>query len=459
MNELVVDERLISSEISLQEDSSFENMTNDSFINTIFQAATEALFHENVKEFIEYISYMPIDRLERDDIDETMISFILMCATWNKPHLVQTVFAAFDQNNPIVDVRPSFTAFFTAIDPFITIDLCRFVAKQIPEENYLFHFINLANFGNEVETQRAIERLEKTYGEQNISLYDEMMNRIADTYATKATYNRAIYDHCVEKIKQLSNNADVPIDIIFQNVLPTFSELEKIANHITAPNMSTPSILAATEMIMTDMKMKSELMQSSRDSVFQEIQEELQKMPKDEYNFFMKRYIDTVSQSTLQTNEELFKIYGPSFPQTGYSTLSENSENPCDRYGGCRMLLCQGHTPRTDIQDDEESMSRDWFTGSCCACLKKISKRHYAKRMPLPGGGWDTDCYCSWKCVKYDIAHPDIIQTLLLKYFKRKNNRFGIYDRIYHEEPVQKKTIDVAPGYFESLAGFPINRL
>lgn len=461
------------------------NLSDEQLVDLLFQTATNELYNRNVEGFLDVMEQIGINNLDAQDINETMVSFILLCFEWrdeniptdkilqisdaisqgverrnkNEITLVEAIFEVFDYKNPVVDIRPSVTTFFTISDPMLTDEIYRFVARSTLGMNYGSHIYNLMNYGMEPGTEHALQKLEIAYGSQPTRFYDTLIDKIDEIHYEKGSFNNIIYEYAVEKVRQGSKFAPIPKDIIHSDILPDNLELEKLADSILAPQLITPSVEKATNMIMDDLNTRSAVQYSDRANTFQVITSELEKLPKEEYKIFMKRYIDIISQSSLQTDETLFKIYGPSFPVEGFSMLDANGVSVCDKYGGCRMLLCEGHTPRTDIDDFEEAMYKDWFTGSCCYCLEKIKDRHLARRMPLPNGGWDTDCYCSWKCVSRDIMEPDVIQNLLVKYFRKKCRKIGIFDRVYIEKPDDEEEIEFAPGYIEKLAGFPIQNM
>lgn len=113
----------------------------------------------------------------------------------------------------------------------------------------------------------------------------------------------------------------------------------------------------------------------------------------------------------------------------------------CWKYGGHRMLTCNcfelneyedvRYSPGEDIEPD------DWFVGFCRyqACFLKISKRCYAVRIPIPGGGW-YGCYCCWEHA-YDAQYwEDPITTFVIEEFKALTDMDGIFDRIENPERV-----------------------
>jgi hypothetical protein len=126
-----------------------------------------------------------------------------------------------------------------------------------------------------------------------------------------------------------------------------------------------------------------------------------------------------VGTYALGSDVTLQRIYGPANPLLGADLTLPDDE--CGTYGGCRMLLC------TCFEEDEfEERAEDWFTGMCDGCDRAISKRWYAVRMPLAGGGW-RGCYCSVKCMR---PYADtLLETLLINTLDTQLAETGILDR------------------------------
>ena len=440
--------------VNFQEDGI---MTQEELFEVAYIGAVNEIILRSPEGLLKCISLLGVENLDIEDINETMTSFILLCFKVGAPEMVPVLFEAFDDDNSVVNTRPSATTFFTISDPTLTPEVYRFVAEATEEkDNYGTHIYNLLDYASDEGVMRAVEKLDVAYGQQPYDFYDQLLTRINKLDELKGTFNTVIFQYAAMKYAELEEYADIPQDIIRSVVLPTERSLAEYAVTVKAKPRNIPSINETTMMMVTDLDIRSAVSYNNRDEIYNEIKEELSSMSNEAYKELAKKYTDILAQTELQFHEELFRIYGPSYPVEGYSNLAENSDDSCNVYGGCRMLLCNGHTPRTDVEDIHEWEEIDWFTESCCKCKKKIRFRHLAKRMPLPGGGWDTDSYCSWECVRDDIMEPDVIQTLLTNYFEKKSLRIGIYDRTYLVQVDLDDASDLAPGYFESLAGFPL---
>lgn len=68
------------------------------------------------------------------------------------------------------------------------------------------------------------------------------------------------------------------------------------------------------------------------------------------------------------------------------------------------MLLCNCCD---NYDEDVIDLDRDWFTGHCNECFKKIRSRSHALRFPIHDGSWRS-CFCSFQCLKAYIEDlPD----------------------------------------------------
>ena len=183
--------------------------------------------------------------------------------------------------------------------------------------------------------------------------------------------------------------------------------------------------------------------------------------PRDLQTFKIRRARQTASMDTL-INSDVFNILGPVHTLIT-SRLDEN--HPCDRYGGCRMLVCDQFEirPYDSIEEQVEiydiitdydytydpnnapneklkekailrKFTGDWFTGACYYCMARIRKLENAAREPLVDGGWRR-CYCSWNCVKKKLLTEPESKERDIKYyltviFARQCKNIGIYARL-----------------------------
>ena len=144
-------------------------------------------------------------------------------------------------------------------------------------------------------------------------------------------------------------------------------------------------------------------------------------------------------------DEELFRFYGPS-NRLGLTEMDthrgEIPADPCQRWGGCRMLLCN-HLENYDPDTGEEkNLDADttgnyesvrWF-GRCNYCHRKIKSKSHAFRVPNRFGvGGFISCFCSIEHARLSVDKNDIKSLSLIDLVAERLLRIGIYDRDWEE--------------------------
>lgn len=80
--------------------------------------------------------------------------------------------------------------------------------------------------------------------------------------------------------------------------------------------------------------------------------------------------------------EKLYRMYGPTNPiRNNHISSSQNLTCSSSPNGICHMMTCECH-------------EKNWFTGFCLECNKKIQKKENAWRLGKYEGGF-IGCYCS----------------------------------------------------------------
>jgi hypothetical protein len=161
--------------------------------------------------------------------------------------------------------------------------------------------------------------------------------------------------------------------------------------------------------------------------------------------------VDPEEVKRIQTNRDVFRVYGPVNPylDTDFSNLRNEETGELDVnliFGGARMFtdMALEYDPETGVPLD------DWFTGYCLQCSKRIRAYHHAVREPVLQGGW-RGCYCNWDCVRdsirpvteqdTDTYNMYVLQMALIKEMENAINDIGIQDRDY-EEPEEGQDVN-----------------
>lgn len=119
----------------------------------------------------------------------------------------------------------------------------------------------------------------------------------------------------------------------------------------------------------------------------------------------------------IRKDLDVFRAYGPlnTRQYNDYSNLKDSEGFPDKNkiYGGERMFT-----------------EKNWFTGNCMVCLKRIRSYHHAVRRPYLKGDW-YGCFCSFACVRETI--DDEILLGVLDLIESDVNEYGIQEREYEE--------------------------
>jgi len=182
------------------------------------------------------------------------------------------------------------------------------------------------------------------------------------------------------------------------------------------------------------------------------IREKLEKLTLKQREEYMSSFLSQDMMDKMYENEILFQILGPVNPLVNgdFSQM----KHVCFKYGGCRMFFCNCFESEILAQDQETDSTSyypnipQWFTGKCQKCKRKINKRCYSVRRPLPQGGW-RGTYCSWNCIHLS---GDVDDELSINYSDMVEKRMyvsGITDRIEPdvEELLKQAREDDPEGY------------
>ena len=133
---------------------------------------------------------------------------------------------------------------------------------------------------------------------------------------------------------------------------------------------------------------------------------------------------------------EFHRLFGPSHNNVRRGAYSYDATHICERYGGCRMLLCNCVEGIDEELQGEELEDADWFKGRCDVCGIGIKSRRFAVRRARKCGGW-SGCYCSFGCVK-NMSNMDRMDKEIQDeiYYSLQTNL--IYEKIDTLNEIQK---------------------
>jgi hypothetical protein len=374
-------------------------------IESVLDAACDALLANEPQKYLELIASLGINNLDLETVYETLVSFVLLAYSNSVP--VDIIFQAFDVDNPVSETEPTLTSFYTLVHPGLTPDVLIYVAMNTASCDYGFHLYNLIHYKDEHATRQALRQLDIAYGEQDEEIYDAVLDRMDYVTSKELDYNTALGDFCRGRLADLREIAPIPDYILAYDQPIIIGEDAKATTKI-------PTIAELAELtgLSTDY---------------------LSTVP--DVGIQGARIVQQIREIDHEADLELFRKFGPSHMLIDNLALDSASSDLCQLYGGCRMLLCTGHSDPDDVLNP--TIEDDWFTGICAwpECTKpRIAARHFAVRMAFNTGGWDSECYCSWEHVLLDILPEDGLTREFNTFMAGQCHKYGIYDRVDEEE-------------------------
>lgn len=139
----------------------------------------------------------------------------------------------------------------------------------------------------------------------------------------------------------------------------------------------------------------------------------------------VQNYLSTISGDIVEEGDDArVRVFGPQNRFVG-----KHCPYNLDALGPCRMLNCYCRGGG-DVVEDVES-DKEWFTGMCDVCHRKIHDKSWAVRYPYKDGGWD-GVYCSFKCLEsaeYFEGDENLDQYVRMENLRDSLLRVGIMDR------------------------------
>lgn len=404
-------------------------------IDTIKKIINKKVLTDNDLGDYELLLNEVLDTIDMDDdlMDFILVDLLTIAYVSELKTIVKMTIDIFEKNNINAGTRPVLTQFFradnsnfTSFTPDQKISMYRFIASVMKSRTVAELLLTLANFPSDPRTLSAFEMIENCYVTQPVELYQSILIDIGNG----GKKNHLIFDCIKTKIDEISEYAPIP------KLIPsdkTDIELKDYADSIK-PEIDTDINLTWGElatMMMLDQQFEPVQIHTTLSERYINLVKSFNLLDEKDYKTLVIDYLSTKASLMLGNNREIIKIYGPSNPRidsrnSSFSYLNSN----CSLYGGCHMLLCEGHEPRIEVTDVLENNSTpDWFTGNCNYCQRKIRERHMAVRMPMDQGGW-YGCYCKWKHVFKELEPKEVVLKLLTTVFSEKYEKYGIYDRI-----------------------------
>ncbi len=395
------------------------------------------------EDLIKYLSVIDLVYIPATDQANLLDVILHYIYEYNQGYMVDIIFDYFDSVNGITTSIPT---------------LSLFLMRNGIEDNILFYIGSntISTFELVIQgindspispsTYEGCVNAEKVFGIPNT----EILLRL-ETYlfADPKDLNKYIYQYIKDKIVNVQPPKPKPEWIIngaIDDKIPFQSELE-------IPNFPEVSIMSPGELSTAYIKKSSDqgVKSFEEDDNFgyymiashyaiSNLEQKLILVHNYGQNVLNKQspseYQPEEITADTRNDDVLFMIFGPTNTSYDQKVEPDPSGTNCERYGGCRMLICgcaegENHDDADVYEYEDGAPQFEWFTGKCQQCDICIEYKHYALRKPLKLGGW-VGCFCSSKCIQESINDAsDLITPTLIERLTDALDKLGIQDRRY----------------------------
>lgn len=420
-------------------------ISEEDSITLFVDLIAETIDKNNMEELRLFLQVSPLNTTDQQSNEQFLKYFLEMCEFRGSMEACNIVIEAWENSNPSEHQMPIRTSIFTiqGINPLTA----AFTARADQKNGFISHMMRLVYYPSIPSTARACDLLTRVYGEQVPSVYQGILDEIEESRNEDGEANDTVREYVTELLKLVNEYAPVPRWIISPGeILPSNDELmdslPKPPESVVIDDVSVDEAIDITTSFFASLP--GVTIQDPFD-VRETLRERYSKIGDKNKRIDLINTIRLKDEYNLHNDPDIMRVLGPSNPETGDVDLDSNSNAPCARFGGCRMLLCvhfENVGDDGEVRDEELEITGDydmleWFTGSCDVCNRRIRSKHHAVRMPMTSGGWD-GCYCSWEHVKQDIIDPYSLIHKLLKKFMNDVKSNGIYDRYWLESEEER---------------------
>jgi hypothetical protein len=393
----------------------------------------ESLQHHNLTNLNKLLLKLDLTYLDVESSDQLLIMFLEEGFTQNEVEGTKIIFNYWRGFNPEEEKFSTWTYIFTL--RAVKDEVLSFLIRIFPEITFLNVLQELADNDSSDLIESACYRADRLFvnipNEDYKVLYLYVLNQAIEL----GNSNYRVKEFLIDRLKQTSDFAPIPKWVKNYHI-PTWNDkkiLGRLPYDIELEIPQTPQLnyeLPTPEealLLMTGGMEYTGLEKNVLSDIKKLMIDKYKDSSTDEKIAMVEKSMNTQDQLLATNNPTLFKLYGPNHPE--YDSILDPLGNHCQRYGGCRMHLCQKYQ---DITESETLIENQyWFTNSCEFCYLGIRKVCHAVRRPLENGGW-VGCYCSWKCVRESLSDVDsTLQNEMINTFENDCIRYGIQDREY----------------------------
>lgn len=392
----------------------------------------QAIQTGNIEELRRLLLRLPIESMKPEKIDKMAALFLSTAQHAGQDAITRELVDYFDQTDPNRQQFPFLVKLLLNLDvPSFTRDgsqpLLSYIYSLYPHQGYLQTLDTLIenNLGDVLYF--ATTRLDDVFGTQPHDVY-----RQAFQYATgEDTFNATIVDYLEEHLRQTSRYAEIPewvYNFAGNGAEPPPYEDELVYPELPKETFKLPSLEQSIEILtggLSQLGLPEDVIESKQ----KQLEDQLRKASTIERKEVLLPIFELQErQDVFQDDPDVFALVGPVNALYGYMEehIEDQNEDPCVKYGGCRMLTCN-HFLDVDPYTGE-SWSLNWFTGSCDYCFLKIRNSCHAVRKPRIMGGWE-GCFCSFECLIHSLGEQNLPQRSIIRNVEEQLKEYGIQDR------------------------------
>lgn len=398
-------------------------MAQKSTGDLIISQIEEDIKKGDVARVISNISRLPLGKITKEKSDKLFGYFLILVSNVQNPEIAREIIIEFDKKRTtdscLIDM------FF---NPLLTEDVLSFIVLSFLEKKPIDYFCDLIVSDERINRSEILKKL-------------PLITKIC----TPMSYDNWKKLNDLMKEMDSDHPSDVKIQKYFQE------QMDKNGNYAPIPkwiryNLPSPELKSIPENIPTVKEARDLILKGMMEDDIDIIRSKNDKLKVDSIR--MTQEMVALQYATAPIHEKLlmiepffkdkrkiepfdatlyFQEFGPINTRFTESSAID-PDDPCEKYGGCHMLLCNEFEDPDEFTEDleEDYESPEWFTGICKHCEMTIAKPEYAVREPLLHGGW-RGCYCSFEHMEHGIDNP-LVLTMIAR-IKEQLNIMGIRDK------------------------------
>jgi hypothetical protein len=390
----------------------------------IIQLILSQIKDGNNVEIADNLSRLPLSSITKDKADTLLSWFLNQAKVSSNEESVRIVITAFDIGRINTDPLPAITNIF--LNPLLSREILLFTISCFPEKTSLDFFIDLINMGDDMAALKIAGIITTILPPLSNNEWATLTS-LTDNIEEEEYENQLLRSYFQTKTAETSGNISYPDWIILNLPHPVIPSVPE----------GIPTVKEAVDLLMENLKKQKFSVMSEEDGEYIDVKDGNQVR-----DLLISQYsISTIAEKIKMLSDVkqipefddilLFQEFGPVNTMYTVSLTPSDPSHKCEKYGGCRMLLCTEfesvHTNgyEIDLMSYDNYENLDWFS-SCDICKKNIGKRQNAIRLPLCHGGW-MGCYCSFDCMNPEIK--DFVTAFMVGRMKDQLNTIGIRNR------------------------------